>query len=667
MSDFTVTAFLLSDPMLAVNLLNATVNAAIAGGAMTSALALVWLIVKRRDLRFRALFVLFALMFLVAALAAIAGTGLLSLPRSWGMILKGFAAVMAWVAAVCLVRALPTLLTASDFSQIRKELEGAVAGRRKAEEQIERLNVDLQHRVQELQALLDVLPMGIGIAMDAECKDIRTNRAFAEILRLTPKANASLTAARQEAPTNFKVLSGGRELSPKELPIQRAAATGEVVREIEEEIVFSDGRRAHLLGYAAPLLDATKTVRGAVGAFVDITERKRAEEERLRVEHKLQESQKLESLGVLAGGIAHDFNNLLTGVIGNASLALVDLPADSPLGECLREIEDAAQRAADLCKQMLAYAGRGRFVVENLDLNRVIRETASLLQSSVSKNAALRFDLAATPLPTVQADATQLRQILMNLVINASEAIGAGPGTISVKTGVLTADRAYLETATVGADLPVGDYVLLEVRDTGSGMPPEILERIFDPFFTTKFTGRGLGLAATLGIVRGHRGAVRVESEAGRGTAFHILLPSVDATATTAAPSFATPQRWRGTGTVLVVDDEATIRSTATRMLESLGFQVITAEDGTAGVETLRARPAVAAILLDLTMPRMSGEETFREFRQIRADVPVVLMSGFNEMEAVMPFHGKGLSGFLQKPFTAATLQACLAEVLPAG
>lgn len=400
------------------------------------------------------------------------------------------------------------------------------------------------------------------------------------------------------------------------------------------------------------------------GTALDVTARKKAKEDRQRVEKKLQETQRLESLGVLAGGLAHDFNNLLTGVLGNSSLARMELSASSPLIPCLDQIEEAAMRAADLCKQMLAYAGKGRFVVKNLDLNTLVRDTTHLLQSSIGKGVVLRFKLAEG-LSAISADATQLRQIVMNLVINASEAIGERSGTVTISTGLVHADRVYLNETLAAPELAEGDYVFLEVTDDGCGMTPEVREKIFDPFFTTKFTGRGLGLAAALGIVRGHRGALKVYSEPGKGTAFKILLPCTGGRATEPAHPEAGTALWSGLGTVLVVDDEETVRAAAGRMLESLGFTVLSARDGREAVEHFRTDGSVIrAVLLDLTMPHLNGEETFRKLRQIHPEVRVLLMSGFNEQEAADRFIGKGLAGFLQKPFRLEDLRTRMKEIL---
>jgi len=431
------------------------------------------------------------------------------------------------------------------------------------------------------------------------------------------------------------------------------------------------GRILHCQWQNSVLHDDSGRTVSILSLVQDVTDRVLAEQqgrkaaaERQALERKLQESQKLESLGVLAGGIAHDFNNLLTGVLGNASLARMDLPADSPVQPFLEQIEVAAVRAADLCKQMLAYSGKGRFVVNRLDLNALIEDTTRLLHVSISKRAVMKYQLAPG-LPVVLGDATQLRQVVMNLVINASEAISDRSGFISVTTGLTRADRAYLAGAYFARDLPEGDYVSLEISDNGGGMSPEVLEKIFDPFFTTKFTGRGLGLAAVLGIVRGHKGALKVFSEPGWGTTFKILLPCAEGIAEEVArssPGFAA--NWKGSGKVLVVDDEETVRVTTARMIEATGFTTALADNGRTGVEEFTADPdGFALVMLDLTMPHMDGDEAFRALRAIRPDVRVLLMSGFSEQEVTARFSGEGLAGFIQKPFTLPALCEKLQEI----
>ena len=310
-----------------------------------------------------------------------------------------------------------------------------------------------------------------------------------------------------------------------------------------------------------------------LSAIVDISERKRAEEERKRHEVQMQHSQKLESLGVLAGGIAHDFNNLLVGILGNAGLALMELAPESPVRRTVQNIEVAALQTAELTKQLLAYSGKGKFHVQPLNLSRLVEEITHLLKFSISKKAVLRTRLASD-LPTIEADASQIQQVIMNLIINASEALGDKVGDIIASTGVVRADRAYLADTLLDDHLPEGRYVYLEVTDTGCGMDKETRSRIFDPFFTTKFTGRGLGLAATLGIVRGHNGAIRLYSEPGQGTAFKVIFPSSEQAASAIEQSPEALEEWHGAGTILIVDDEEGVRFVASKALEKAGFTV---------------------------------------------------------------------------------------------
>jgi signal transduction histidine kinase/CheY-like chemotaxis protein len=377
--------------------------------------------------------------------------------------------------------------------------------------------------------------------------------------------------------------------------------------------------------------------------------------ERKRLEENLRHAQKLESLGVLAGGVAHDFNNLLTGLMGNASMAIDSLPDSHPVRENLNSIVEASQRAADLTQQLLAYAGKGRFVVTRIDLSELVRGIGNLAAASIPKTVQLRMALT-DGLPQIEGDTSQIQQLVTNLIINAGEAIGSeSTGTVVVTTGVQAVDAQYL--AEVLAETPVrtGRYVFLEVSDSGKGMDEATRSRIFDPFFTTKFTGRGLGLAAVSGIVRAHKGAMRVYSEPGRGSAFKVLFPAVEEK----PPAAATLSRAElaGSGVVLVVDDEVVVRHTAKAALERYGYAVRLAEDGQSAVDLFReAAGEVTVVLLDMSMPGLSGEETLRRLQRIRPDVKVVLSTGYNESDALGHFKGKGLAGFIQKPYTAAQL-----------
>jgi len=451
-------------------------------------------------------------------------------------------------------------------------------------------------------------------------------------------------------------------IEPSDRPIVTSTTLNAVAQhkpfEVEYRLRLRDGREKWVLDRGAGVFGDDGRLLFIEGLAVDITQRKQAEADKIALERKLLESQKLESLGVLAGGIAHDFNNLLTAIMGNASLARLELGAGSPIQKNLRQIETTSLRAAELCQQMLAYSGRSRFVVERLDLSALVEGAAPLLQFSLGRHASFRLELPRG-LPPVMGDATQLRQIVMNLVMNASEAMGEKAGEITLATGVCTADRDFLAATVNGGDLPAGEYLFLRVEDQGCGMSAETLARIFDPFFTTKFAGRGLGLAAVLGIVRSHEGALQVTSVPGRGTTFTLLLPPTDGTAVTAPDSPGTVTPWQHSGTVLVADDEDEVRQIASDILEKLGFTVVSATDGHEAVQAFEREPSrFDLVLLDLTMPGVSGVEALRRMRGRRPDLPALMMSGYAETEAEARLAGLTSARFLQKPFTVASLVA---------
>jgi len=446
-------------------------------------------------------------------------------------------------------------------------------------------------------------------------------------------------------------------------PLKHVLSTGKPMQ-IEHTHRDSAGREIFVDILAAPVFNEAGDVVQVIEAVRDVTTIKRGEEDRRELEAQIQHTQKLESLGVLAGGIAHDFNNLLMAILGNADLALMDLSPVSPVRNSLSEIKKASLRAAELAKQMLAYSGKGRFVVEPLDLSELVEEMTHMLQASISKKAVLKFHFADA-LPAIQADATQIRQVVMNLITNASEAICDRGGFISITTGVMQVDRQYLRETYLDENLPTGTYVMLEVADSGCGMDAETQARIFDPFFTTKFTGRGLGMAAVMGIVRGHGGAIKIYSEVGKGTTMKVLIPAIsDAAAPTHGPREAGDQ-WRGKGTVLLVDDEETVRTIGTTMLSRLGMTVITAVDGRDAVEVFARRGGeIDCVILDLTMPRADGEQAFREMCRIDPNVRVIMSSGYNEQEVTQRFVGKGIVGFIQKPYELQKLAAALREAI---
>jgi nitrogen-specific signal transduction histidine kinase len=400
----------------------------------------------------------------------------------------------------------------------------------------------------------------------------------------------------------------------------------------------------------------------------DITDQKRAEANQRENEEALQQAQKLESIGVLAGGIAHDFNNLLTGIMGNAGLARRAITAgrNEQAAALLRDVLSASERAADLTRQLLAYAGKGRFVIMPVDLCKLVSEVSTLIRASISKKITLVLDVPED-CPLVEADRAQLQQLVMNLVINGGEAIGDAPGTLTVRVRTEHFTERRERPRAEGFPIATGDYVRIDVTDTGEGMDAETRSRIFEPFFTTKFLGRGLGLSAALGIVRGHRGSISVRSEPGRGTTFTVLLP--------VQREIHRPERIsghvlvdrdiHGVGTILVADDEEGIRSLVASVLEEAGYTVELTEDGAAAVERLRALgEQVRLVLLDLTMPILGGSEAATQLRQIQPDVPIVAMSGYGDIEVMQRFSEAGVDDFLPKPFTPDQLASKVRDIL---
>ncbi|MDH5526002.1 MAG: response regulator [Nitrospirota bacterium] len=416
-----------------------------------------------------------------------------------------------------------------------------------------------------------------------------------------------------------------------------------------------DGADLETEAAITPIRGRDGTVTHMVSVARDVTREK-------TLQAQMEHMQRLESLGVLAGGIAHDFNNILTSIMGSAGLARLHASDDPKMDDYLERIETSSERAADLCRQMLAYSGRGTLQTGPLDLTATVTEMSRLMEASVPKHIALVRNLAPG-LPPVSGDRGQLSQVVMNLLINAQEAIGDATGTIRLTTGTVQAGEELLAGAAVGADMPPGNYVLLEVADTGCGMDPETKKRLFDPFFTTKFTGRGLGMSALMGIVRAHRGAVLVSSQPGHGTTFRVLLPTSDLTPIPPQPTDHQPT-WRGSGVVLVVDDEEPVRRVAEAMLGRLGFDTLTARDGQEGVDLVERNPnGLVCVLLDMTMPRMNGTQALERIHVLRPTLPVLMVSGFSAADAG-EFTRVDHVAFLQKPFSAADLEKALRTLL---
>jgi PAS domain S-box-containing protein len=379
---------------------------------------------------------------------------------------------------------------------------------------------------------------------------------------------------------------------------------------------------------------------------------------------KLRHAQKLESLGVLAGGIAHDFNNLLLGILGNVSLAMMDLPSDGTPYQCLVDIEQAAKRAADLASQMLAYSGRGKFVVEQVDATSLLQEMGNLIKATLPRTITVEYELDPG-CPPFSGDGTQIHQALMNVILNASESI-EGEGVVRIATREVVLTPADIATCYLGEGIGPGPYTLVRVEDTGAGMDEHTLARIFDPFFSTKFTGRGLGLAAVLGIVRAHNGTLRVTSRPGAGTRFELFFPAEEEVPLP-RPDETSRFRstWNGSGIVLFVDDEDTVRSVGKRLLKRMGFEVLVANDGVEAVETFRRYgQTIGLVILDMTMPRMDGREALEQIRTIRPDVKIVLSTGYSERDVAANFQTRGFDAFIQKPYNYRELKDVVRMVL---
>ena len=639
-------------------------------------LTLVYLVRRsKRDIPFHWMFLAFGT-FIIACGA----THLMEVWTIWDPVywLAGSIKLLTAMASVTTAFALPplvpkvlTLIRAAKLSEERKEgleaanaaLQREVAERKHAEEQVRRLNEELEAKVLERTNAL-----------------VRANEALAEKAAIVEHSNDAIfgmalddtisswnpAAERVYGYTNEEVI--GRSSSIL-LPAEHSQElhrvfgklrAGERIEPFETVFLRNGGDLIDVHLTISPICDASGAIVGASVIGRDITERR-------RTERQLRETQRLESLGLIAGGVAHDFNNLLVGILGNVSLSLDVLDTANPAKPLLQNAVLASERAAALTRQLLAYAGKGRFITEKIDLSQLVREISELVQTSIPKTVQLRLELS-DKLPVVDADPSQMQQLIMNLVINGAEAIGEGRnGSVLVTTDLQEVDEAYLRNNFAGERVAPGTYVSLEVHDTGIGMDKATIARIFDPFFTTKFTGRGLGLAAVLGIVRGHKGTIRVYSIPQKGSTFKVLLPVAHGQVL-ARPADDLHEALRGTGTILVVDDEEIVRNTARAVLQRFGYDVLVAPDGASGLEVFQKHAdGISAVVLDMTMPGMSGEETFRSMRGIAPRVCVLLSSGYNEVEAIRRFTSKGFAGFVQKPYTGTQLARILKRALAQG
>jgi len=525
----------------------------------------------------------------------------------------------------------------ADLEAANARLRAEIAERRAAEEAL-RASEDRFARAFQLS------PVPITISTLDEGRYLDVNDSFARLMGQSREHLVGRTARE------VGFWSGG-DLDRERLLLKHLL-TGEGVSQVEVEVVNASGERREVL-LSAELVELQG--RRCVLAIVhDLTERRR-EEETLRL------AQKMESLGVLAGGVAHDFNNLLAVMLGHTALALAKLPAVSEARDHVQKAMEAAERAAGLTRQMLAYSGRGHFQIRPTNLNELVRENVSLLAAAVPKQVTLT-SRTEDGLPAISADASQVQQVVMNLILNASEAIGGRPGVVTIATRRREVGPDERDvTQPTGEPLAPGFYVELTVRDDGAGMDEATRSRIFEPFFTTKRTGRGLGLAATQGIVRGHRGGLKVESQPGAGTTFTVLFLA------TPEPQAAPPAAASGTATglVLVVDDEEAVREVIVSVLEAAGIPWIVCAEGDTAVRLFKERSEqISLVLLDLSMPGLSSEATFEELRRIRPGVPVLLSSGYAEAEATSSFVGRGLAGFIQKPYRPEALVAAVRRAL---
>jgi PAS domain S-box-containing protein len=545
--------------------------------------------------------------------------------------------------------------TSRDVTERMERRESARRNREELEERVRQRTAELRESEERYRAVSELssdLAFALRVAPDGTVTREWVTEAHRRILGYEPPDPA-------DVPGWLALVHPEDEARAAET--LEAAARGET-REVEVRVRTQDGGYRWLrvrMASAGVTADGTRRV---LGVSQDVTDRRQVEEERRRLESHMQQIERLESLGVLAGGVAHDFNNLLAVILGQTALALADAPVGSDLARRLESVRSAARHAEALAGQMLAYAGNVPVARKPLDLARLVEEMRDLLDASLPPGCSLDTDVVPGS-AVVDGDETQLRQVVLNLVSNASETM-AGSGRIALRTGIVTADAGYLQDAYGRLDLASGDYACLEVTDTGAGMEEATRARIFEPFFSTKFTGRGLGLAAVLGIVRAHGGAIKLATEVGRGTTFRVLLPL-----SAGAPEPATPRHPapgdRAGATILVVDDEAPVRELLCEFLERAGFAVLTAPGGAEALEILRSRGReIDAAVLDLAMPGLDGGSTVEALRGLRPDLPVLLVTGFSQDALGTRLPPSGVAGILRKPFEPEELVAALRNVL---
>ncbi len=528
--------------------------------------------------------------------------------------------------------------------RVTEQLESLIriaAARISAELERKRIEQELRHSESRLRTLFEGIDDALlvydkyGNILDANasaCQQIGVSRG--QLLNMTIQ----------------DVLAGWDEIANK--PVARQKEWSEIFLKCVDDRkipVMISRRQIHYQGWHATLLLAH-----------DISQQIKQQEERHRIEVKLQQMQHMESLGILAGGIAHEFNNILMGIMSNATIVQSRLGPDSPLTPFLERVIAATERAARLSKEMLTYTGKSAGKPVTLDLSKVINEIADLLTASISKKASISFLFPPTPV-LVCADRSQFQQIVINLIANASEALEDQPGEITVSTGLKPLSEEDINNAFFGDRPQPGVYAFVQVTDSGKGIPPENIPKLFDPFFTTKFSGRGIGLSAVMGIVRSHKGLITVETAAGKGSSFTVYLPPAEE-ARPLSPSSTPPAHHAG-DTILVVDDEALVADAVQSVLEEKGYKVIVARDGQEALDYLEQQAhRIALVLLDATMPRLTGEEVFRRFHNAHPEIPVILSSGYTQEQTASSM--QGLAGFLQKPYKLDELLATVARFI---
>ncbi|MDX8405958.1 MAG: response regulator [Mariprofundus sp.] len=524
----------------------------------------------------------------------------------------------------------------------------------KAEQQARDEAAALAESEQRIRMLMDFLPDAVGVNVDHRW------------------AYANPAAARLFGAASAQDLLGTVMLDYVH-PDDRAMAIQRKQKMIESGMAapLREEKMLRINGEAFDAEVKSRPIRfdGHDGILVilhDITARKCLEQERENMQMQMAHKQRLEELGILAGGIAHDFNNLLAAIMGNAEFAAIAAGAGSKAASYLANVDQACNQASVLCKQMLAYAGKGEFTIRAIQLDETLRNMGNLLRASLGKKVRIHIRLEPG-LPTVLADYAQLQQIILNLIVNGSDAIGDAQGDITLAARSVLMDAQSLQRfSDSNQAIVAGLYVSISVRDTGCGMDARTLKNMFVPFFTTKKTGNGLGLSAILGMVQRQHGAIKVESEPGAGTVVELLMPCAEQTEVVKAVAQPEPAQLQGGGLVLLVDDERSIRLLLGNMLESMGFDVIRAEDGMAGVELFQRHSVeVVAVVMDMTMPRLNGVEAMCRMRAIRPEVPVLLVSGYNEVEIEALELNSRPDAFIHKPFRMADLNRALSEVLP--